>query len=112
MPMKRALQTWPAFLVLGLGLAITFFAWRFIGDQVGREAEVDFEHKVSQAVEALDRHVQDNVSLLIGLRGLFNASERLERHEFNRYVAGFEIAQRYPSVRLISLVRYVPGAQK
>ena len=110
--MRRARQIWPAFLVLGLGLAITVFAWRFIGYQVGREAEVDFEHKVSQAVEALDRHVQDNVSLLIGLRGLFYASERLERHEFNRYVAGFEIAHRYPSVRLISFVRYVPGAQK
>ena len=110
--MRRARQTWPAFLVLGLGLAVTFFAWRVIGHQVGREAEVNFEHQVAQAVEALDRHVQDNVSLLIGLRGLFDASERLERHEFNRYVAGFEIAHRYPSVRLISFVRHVPGPQK
>jgi diguanylate cyclase (GGDEF)-like protein/PAS domain S-box-containing protein len=112
MPMRRATQIWPAFLVLGLGLAVTFFAWRVIGHQVGREAEVNFEHQVAQAVQALDRHVQDNVSLLIGLRGLFNASERLERHEFNRYVAGFEIAHRYPSVRLISFVRHVPGPQK
>ena len=110
--MQRALRNWPAFVVLGLGLAITVVAWRFVAQQVGREAEVRFEHEVARAVEALDRHVQDNVSLLIGLRGLFDASERLERHEFKRYVSGFEISRRYPSVRLVSLVRYVPGTQK
>jgi diguanylate cyclase (GGDEF)-like protein/PAS domain S-box-containing protein len=106
------MQTWPAFLVLGLGLAVTFFAWRVIGYQVGREVEVKFDHQVTQAVASLDRHVQDNVSLLIGLRGLFNASEMLERHEFRRYVSEFDIAGRYPAVRLVSFVRHVPGAQK
>ncbi|MGH8706881.1 MAG: bifunctional diguanylate cyclase/phosphodiesterase [Burkholderiales bacterium] len=110
--MQRLMQTWPAVVVLGLGLAITFAAWRFVAQQVGREAGIKFEHRVSRAVESLGRHVEDNVSLLIGLRGLFNASERLERHEFRRYVAGFDIAQRYPGVRLISFVRYVPAAEK
>jgi diguanylate cyclase (GGDEF)-like protein/PAS domain S-box-containing protein len=110
--MTRAIQTWPAFLVLGLGLAVTFFAWRVLGHQVGREAEVTFDHQVAQAVESLDRHVQDNVSLLIGLRGLFNASAELERHEFRRYVSGFDVVDRYPGVRLVSFVRHVPGPQK
>jgi len=110
--MRRVTQIWPAFLVLGLGLAVTFFAWRVIGHQVGREAEVKFDHQVAQAVESLHRQVQDNVSLLIGLRGLFNASEMLERHEFRRYVSEFDIGGRYPAVRLVSFVRHVPAAQK
>lgn len=110
--MGRMLQSWPAFFVLCLGLAITFFAWRYVAQDVGHEAEFKFEHQVSQAVESLDRHIEDNVSLLIGLRGLFNASEMLERHEFRRYVSEFRIAERYPSVRRVSFVRHVRGPEK
>jgi diguanylate cyclase (GGDEF)-like protein/PAS domain S-box-containing protein len=109
---RRAVQTWPAFLVLAIGLALTLVTWRYTLNQVGREAEAKFQHDVTQALESLDRHLQDNVSLLIGLRGLFNASESLERQEFRQYVSGFDIAHRYPGVRLVSLVRYVPGSQK
>jgi diguanylate cyclase (GGDEF)-like protein/PAS domain S-box-containing protein len=110
--MRRVTQIWPAFLVLGLGLAVTFIAWRVTGHQVGREVEVKFDHQVAQAVESLDRQVEGNISLLIGLRGLFNASRMLERHEFKRYVSEFDIAQRYPGLRLVSFVRYVRDAHK
>jgi len=110
--MRRAIQTWPAYVVLALGLATTLVVWRYVGQQVGRDAEAKFRHEVAQAVDVLDRHVQDNVSLLIGLRGLFYASDVLERSEFRRYVAGFDMARRYPSVRLVALVRYVRGPEK
>jgi len=110
--MGRMLQSWPAFLVLAVGVAITLGAWRYTDQRVSREAEVTFRHRAGQALETLDRHIQDNVSLLIGLRGLFDASERLERHEFQRYVAGFNIAERYRGVRLVSFVRHVPHAQR
>ena len=110
--MRRVLQIWPAVLVLAIGLAITLIAWRATLHQVGRDAEAKFRHDVELALESLDRHLQDNVSLLIGLRGLFNASQSLERDEFRQYVSGFDLAQRYPGVRLVSLVRYVPGPQR
>jgi diguanylate cyclase (GGDEF)-like protein/PAS domain S-box-containing protein len=109
---RLAVQIWPAVLVLGIGLAITLVVWRYTLHQVGREAEAKFQHDVAQAMESLDRHLEDNVSLLIGLRGLFNASKSLGRSEFRQYVSGFDIAHRYPGVRLVSLVRYVPGPQK
>ncbi|MEO8717929.1 MAG: diguanylate cyclase [Burkholderiales bacterium] len=106
------MQTWPALLVLALGLVITLASWRYTDQQVGREVEVKFRYQVTQAKETLDRHVQDNISMLIGLRGLFVASKVIERDEFRRYVAGFEIGSRYPSVRVVSFVRHVPGPQK
>ncbi|MEX2240951.1 MAG: EAL domain-containing protein [Burkholderiales bacterium] len=110
--MRRAIQMWPAYVVLAFGLAATFVAWRYAGQQVGRDAEAKFRHEVAQAVDVLDRHVQDNVSLLIGLRGLYYASDVLERSEFRRYVAGFDMARRYPSVRVVALVRHVPGPEQ
>jgi len=110
--MRRALQIWPALLLLGLGLAITVVAWRLVAEYAGRETELKFDHQVAQAVETLDRRIEDNIALLIGLRGLFNASQTLERDEFREYVSGFDIVNRYPGMRLVSFVRYVPGPQK
>ncbi len=108
----RVSPTWPAFLVLALGLVISFIAWNFTEQRVGGEAEVKFQHQVAQAVGSLDRRIQDNVNLLIGLRGLFAASNQVERDEFQLYLSGFRIAQRFPGVRLMSFVRYVPLAEK
>ncbi len=109
---RRVRHSWPAFLVLVVGLAITLVAWRYAEQRVSSEAEVKFQYQVAQAVGTLDRRIQDNVDLLIGLRGLFNASIYLERHEFQRYLEDFRIAQRFPGVRLVSFARLVPQAQK
>jgi diguanylate cyclase (GGDEF)-like protein/PAS domain S-box-containing protein len=107
--MGRILQSWPAFFVLGLGLAVTFAVWHDTDRRVAREAETQFGHDVARAREALDRHIQENVSLLIGLRGLFEASEQIDRDEFRRYLEGFDLAERYRGVRLVSYVRYLPA---
>ena len=109
---RRTRQTGPAFVVLCAGLALSFFAWRTALHQVGAEADAKFQHQVAQSVGALDRLVQDNVSLLLGIKGLFAASNRVDRDEFQQFLTGFNIAQRYPGVRLMSFVRYVPHEQK
>jgi diguanylate cyclase (GGDEF)-like protein/PAS domain S-box-containing protein len=102
----------PALLVLALGLAISIAVWRFTEQRVAAEAEAKFQHEVAQAVGALDRRFQDNVNLLVGLRGLFVASDRVDRDDFQRYLSGFNLRQRYAGVRLVSFVQYVPESQK
>ena len=102
----------PALFVLALGLLISFAAWRLTEQRVAAEAESKFQHEVAQAVGALDRRFQDNVNLLVGLRGLFVASDRVDRDDFQRYLSGFNIRQRYAGVRLVSYVQYVPGSDK
>ena len=104
---RRVGQNMPAYFVLALGLAISFATWRVTERRVGGEAEIRFQHEVAQAVGALDRRFQDNVNLLIGLRGLFEASDQVDRDEFRRYLSGFNLAQHYSGVRLVSFVRYV-----
>ncbi|HET9403245.1 MAG TPA: CHASE domain-containing protein, partial [Burkholderiales bacterium] len=108
----RAGLTWPAFLVLAVGLAISFAAWNTTEQRVGREAEAKFQNHVAQAMGTLDRRMQDNVNLLIGLRGFFAASNRVDRDEFRLYLSGFNVTQRYSGIRLMSFVRYVTPAEK
>ncbi|OGA25661.1 MAG: hypothetical protein A3I02_09620 [Betaproteobacteria bacterium RIFCSPLOWO2_02_FULL_67_26] len=109
---RRIGQTGPAFFVLALGLAISFGAWHATVQRVGAEAENNFQHQVAQAVGALDRLIQDNINLLIGLKGLYAASSRVERDEFQQFLSGFNVAQRYPGIRLVSFVRYVPHSRR
>jgi diguanylate cyclase (GGDEF)-like protein/PAS domain S-box-containing protein len=109
---RRVRQTAPAYFVLALGLAISLSAWRFTERRVGGEAETNFHHEVAQAVGALDRRFQDNVNLLIGLRGLFETTDQVDRDDFKLYLSGFNLAQSYTGVRLVSYVRYVRLADK
>ena len=109
---RRVGQTVPAFLVLALGLVISLAAWRSTERRVSGEAETKFQHEIAQAVGALDQRFQDNVNLLVGLHGLFVASDQVDRDDFQRYLSGFHIRQRYSGVRLVSFVRYVPHASR
>jgi diguanylate cyclase (GGDEF)-like protein/PAS domain S-box-containing protein len=109
---RRISQAGPAFFVLCLGLVISSLAWYSAVQRVGSEAEAGFQHEVAQAMGALDRLAQDNLSLLIGVKGLFAASSEVDRGEFQKYIEGFNLAQRYPGMRLVSFVRYVPHSQK
>ncbi len=108
----RISQSWPAIAVLAVGLAVSFAAWRYTDAEIRNEAQVKFQYEVERAVEIVDRRLQDNAALLVGLRGLHAAYNRLERGEFRRYVTRFDVARRYPGVRLVSFVRHVPGAQR
>jgi diguanylate cyclase (GGDEF)-like protein/PAS domain S-box-containing protein len=91
-----------ALLVLALGLAVTLFAWDFTERRIAAEREARFEHEVAQAMVALERRLRSIVDLLIGLRGLFDASDQVSEEEFQRYLAGFGVAQRFPGVRALS----------
>ncbi len=109
--MTRILRSWPAYFVLVLGLGVTFAAWRDTDARVRRDAEIQFRHEVAHAVQTLDRHLQESVALLIGLGGLYDASEILHRQEFHRYLAGFNLLERYRGVRLVFLARLVDGGK-
>ena len=101
-----------AFFVLALGLVISFAAWRFTEERVGGETAAQFQHKVAQTVDTIDRRFQDNLNLLLGLKGLFAASSQVDRDEFQRYLEGLDLAQRHAGVRLVSFVRRVTLSQR
>jgi diguanylate cyclase (GGDEF)-like protein/PAS domain S-box-containing protein len=104
--------TAPAFLVLALGLAISFSAWRFTELRVNAEIAGEFQQKTSRAVETIDRRVQDSVNLLLGIRGLFNASDHVDRGDFQRYLSGFHLERRYAVIRVLTFSRYLPHAER
>src|SRR5690349_5567130 len=105
-------QTWPALVVLGLGLVISLVAWHLTGERVNAEAARDFQQTATRAVEIVDRRVQDNVNLLLGLKGLFNASDHVSRREFQLYLSSFQMERRFSIIRILSYSTFVKHADR
>jgi diguanylate cyclase (GGDEF)-like protein/PAS domain S-box-containing protein len=109
---RRIGQTLPAYLVLGLGLLISFGVWRFTEQRASAEIAGEFQQKTARAVETVDRRVQDNINLLLGVRGLFDASDRVTREEFQQYLSAFRLEQRFSVVRVLTFSRYLKRAER
>ncbi|MGH8640319.1 MAG: sensor domain-containing diguanylate cyclase, partial [Burkholderiales bacterium] len=109
---SRIGPTAPAFFVLALGLAISFAAWRFTQERVNAEIAGEFQQKTSRGVETVDRRVQDTVNLLLGIKGLFSASDHVDRGDFQRYLSGFHLERRYAVIRVLSFSRYLTHAER
>jgi diguanylate cyclase (GGDEF)-like protein/PAS domain S-box-containing protein len=105
-------QARAALFVLGLGLALSYAAWHFTNQWVVGDAARKFQHETEQAVDAVGRRFQDNINLLLGLKGLFDASDQVDRDEFQRYLAGLKFSQRYPGIRWVAFARRVTLSQK
>jgi diguanylate cyclase (GGDEF)-like protein/PAS domain S-box-containing protein len=105
-------QARPAFIVLALGLSVSVAAWRFTDERVRSDAANEFQQKTARAIELVDRRVQTNIHLLVGLRGLFDASEEVTRDEFRAYLSGFNIERGYSGVRVVSYGERVMRADR
>ncbi len=54
---KKISHSRAALIVLGLGLVISFAAWRVVEQRVSSEATYKFQHKVAQAEVVIDRYL-------------------------------------------------------
>src|SRR6185436_5234547 len=65
--------------------------------------------RVKQEVEA---HLKGYEQVLKGAAGLFAASKSVERDEWHQYFRKVDINDRYPGVRALGFVAYVPGEER
>ncbi len=83
---------WPRYLTavaaLIAGLTVTIMIWR---DYVGLRNRVQFENVASQVHSELSNRLRRKENVLYAGRGLFAASESVERHEWRKFVDGLEL---------------------
>ena len=92
-------RAWPAYVVLGCTLLLTFGAWRYALHTVRADEQERFARVVAVSREAIDRRFESYVQILLGVRALFAGSGDVERSEFRSYVATLELEGRYQSIR-------------
>ncbi|TMG73011.1 MAG: hypothetical protein E6H75_14320, partial [Betaproteobacteria bacterium] len=99
------------FLVLGIGIALSILLHFVIKDNVEGEAQLRFERQASDAKHVIEARIHSYANVMYGLRALFSASS-VSRAEFHRYVAGLNLAHRYPGFWGINYAEWIPHEAK
>jgi len=101
-----------AWTVLVLGTALSVLAFRYVAYQVKEDARSQFEEQCRDIHRAISNRLASYSSLLLGLRGLYQASDTVSRREFRDFVASMELPSRYPAVAVMNYAAHVPAEMK
>jgi signal transduction histidine kinase len=120
----RAMRAWPwrvlrhlrtaaaAYLVLLLSLLLTGLAWFYVRETVEEQNHVRFDETVQATRAAVDRRTDAYLDALFGARGVFLASNAVEREEWESYVGGIETKTRLEGLQALGFARYVTPEER
>lgn len=95
-----------AWLLLLL-LCLTFFISWTMHRQALRFAQVAFNAQVEDMVQTLQLRMRDHEQLLLGAKGLYEASNSVDRTEFHHYVNTLNVARKYPGVQVVGFSQWI-----
>jgi CHASE1-domain containing sensor protein len=96
-----------AYGVLLIALLLTVLAWYYVRQNVEAQSRVRFDETVRATQEAIERRTKANLDAMFGARGLFYASEPVDRGDWNDYVEGVEPNKRFEGLQALSYAEYV-----
>ena len=94
-----------AAIVLAVGLLLSLLLWHHAGKQVVRDENTRLTNQVNLVLAGIQRSVEEYHSLLLGMQGLFIASEQVNRREFKRYVGNLQLHGRTSGIRALHFTR-------
>ncbi|MBS3916542.1 MAG: CHASE domain-containing protein, partial [Sulfuritalea sp.] len=101
-----------AAIVLAIGLLLSLFLWHHAGKQVAQDAQTQLDHRVNLVLTGIERSLEEYNSLLLGMQGLFLASEQVSRREFQRYTDNLRLHGRTDGIRALHFTRLVSDRDK
>jgi signal transduction histidine kinase len=101
-----------AYAVLLLSLVLTGLAWYYVRATVEEQNNVRFDETVQATRAAVDRRTDAYLDALFGARGVFLASNAVERQEWESYVSGIETKSRLEGLQAIGFARYVTPEER
>ena len=96
-----------AYAVLLLSLVLTGLAWYYVRATVEEQNNVRFDETVQATRAAVNRRTDAYLDALFGARGVFLASNAVEREEWESYVNGIETKTRLEGLQALGFARYV-----
>jgi signal transduction histidine kinase len=101
-----------AYVVLLLSLVLTGLAWYYVRGTVEEQNQVRFDESVQATRAAVERRTDAYLDALFGARGVFLASNAVEREEWESYVTGIETKSRLEGLQALGFARYVTPAER
>jgi signal transduction histidine kinase len=96
-----------AYAVLVISLVLTLLVYFYARQSLESQTRVRFEEAVLVTERAIDRRTDAYVDAMFGARAYFHASELVEREEWDEYISGLELRQRYEGFQALGYVNYL-----
>lgn len=95
----RRLQSALPWLILAIGLAITFGLRQISLRENYQNVEDRFHFRANEMVRNLEARLHGYKEILLGARGLFVSSDDVTREEFRDYVQELDLRRNYPGIQ-------------
>lgn len=99
-----------AWVVLVLALLMTGAAWRLADQAVKARDAAQFAAQADDLAEAIRTRMHEYLAMLRAGAGLFNASQEVDRREWQAFVASLQLAENYPGVQGVGFSLMLPGS--
>ena len=99
-----------AWLLLAIGTALSLWGWLQAAGSERRADDAALESAADATADRVREQVGRYLDVLAGFRGLFLASESVERIEFHRMFESLDVPRRYPGLLAVQYApRVLPG---
>ena len=96
-----------AYGVLLIALLLTGLAWHYVRQNVEEQTRARFEETTRATQEAIERRTKAYLDAMFGARGLFYASQEVDREEWDSYVEGIEPEERLKGMQGLGFAEHV-----
>jgi signal transduction histidine kinase len=96
-----------AYGVLFISLVLTALAWSYVRDTVEAQNRVRFDETVRATQQVIERRTEANLDAMLGARGLFYASDAVDRAEWPAFVEGIGPDSHFESLQALSYAEHV-----
>lgn len=96
-----------AYAVLIISLVLTLLVYFYARQSLEAETGVRFQEAVLLTERSIDRRTDAYVDAIFGARAYFYASELVEREEWDDYINGLELRDRYEGFQALGYVNYL-----
>lgn len=101
----------PAIVVI-VGFSLTAWATILAFDNIRYQASLNLDSDIIVIKEALTTRLNRDVFLLNGIKGLYAASQSVERNEFYSYLDQLNIKVNYPAISAVSFWQKIDPSQE
>ncbi len=95
-----------------IGLSVSWFVFQKALKQENQLSQKKFEEKVQGFLYAIQERYSRNQLVLEGIRGFFAASNYVSSEEWNLYIEGLNLKEKFPGIRWVSVIQYIPSFEE
>jgi PAS domain S-box-containing protein len=99
-------------LILVVGLLVTFGTWHLSNNDIIRRANARFDVRAAQIVTAVEQRMHAYEQVLRGGVGLFRATPVITRQQWHEYVENANMSKNYPGIQNMAVDFPIAAADK